>query len=688
MAGKAPQDASSPNCCSPSASRATPQEGPSPEEAASPLVTGTPRTPTGPDAQPPGFLLNCAWPRVVNSSPDSPYHTASPAPSAAQPWSECVTPIRHCLRTPPRAAALLGPSQGPKCQQLLLPGGSQAEEPSQTLMDEVVRTSRGPGDITVTSSPPAAPERWDVSKSPLRKPSTVSPGPRDLDQKDQASPSRATCPSCAGPSTPPTVPQSVLSVTIPPPPPSKLGRRYRKTSDPKQGSEECPPGPSAALGVATATGPAATTSSRRDQKGGRLSPPSSPEGQRHLSPGVDNDWLRSSPLLLSSDTGHLTLLEEAEPQGGGSRAVTGGEGVTLRSAEDDDAWEPRSMPDARTSPPAPGSGPESPEMVSYTLHCPPDRWQCPGAAGPESLRAPVRPPKAPASLQTYEVELEMQASGLPKLRIKKVDSSALAEAEAPGKGSPVGEEASLPALGMPRASRATSKPEATYTSPSCLRSSHSTPGKGQTYICQTYTPTPCPPSTPSPFQTDGGVPWTPSPKHNGKTTPDSIKDWPRRKRAVDCSSGLSGRGEVGTDPLGALSLPEPQARELALELGLHKTPVSEDFELEGVCQLPDQSPPGDSVPKAEEASWGQFGLGSRKRHWSPKEEAECGAKRVCEAPREDADERKHENGGPRRTVLQLPSTGDDEVFASGESVVSTGQPQRGGIWNLGGHGVH
>ncbi|XP_013368010.1 PREDICTED: treslin isoform X2 [Chinchilla lanigera] len=667
LAEKALQDPSSPSCCSPSASRATPQEGPSPAEGASALATGTPRTPTRPGAQPPGFMLNSAWPHLVNSSPENPSRPASPTPSAAQPWSKCVTPVRHCLRTPPRAAALLGPPQGQKYQQLLLPEVSQAEEPAQILKDKAVQTPERPGDITVTSSPLRPPEKWGVSKSPLRRPSTVSPGLRDLDQKEhQASPSRATSPSCAAPSVSPTTvpPRGVASVTNPPPPPSKLGRWNRRASDPKQGSLECPPGPAAALGVATVTSPASTTGSRKDQEEGSPSPPSCPEGQRHLGAGASSDWPGSSPLLVGSDTDYLTVLEEAESQGGGSHAVRGGEGTGLRTA--DHAWKPPSVPNTRTSPPAPCSGPGSPKMESCALHCP--GGQCQAMARPESLRVPVRPLNAPASSQTYEVELEMRASGLPKLRIKKVDSNTLTEAEVPGKeGSPVGEEASLPGLSMPRASRATSKPEATYVSPPCLHFLHSTPGKGQTYICQSCTPTHCPPSTPSPFQTDVGVPWTPSPKHNGKTTPDSIKDWPRRKRAVDCSNGHpSGRGEVGGDPLGALPLPEPQAREQALKLSLHKTPISEDFELEGVCQLPDQSPPGDSVPKAEEAfSWGQFGLGSRKRHWSPKEEAECGAKRVCEAPREDADMRKHEKGASGWTVPQLPSTGDDEVFASG-----------------------
>ncbi|KFO34604.1 Treslin [Fukomys damarensis] len=654
MAEKAPQQPSSPSHFSQSASRATVQEGPSLTEGASPLGIETPRTPTRPGAQPPGFLLNCAWPHLVNSSPESPGCPASPTPSAAQSQSEFVTSKKQCLRTPLKIVALLGPPQDQKCQQPLLPRVPQAEEPAQTLKDNAVQTPKRPRDTTVTSSPLVAPEKWDIAKSPLRSPSTASPGSGELDQKEHpVSPSWATSPSCAGPSTSPTVPQRVTSVTAPPPPPSKLERRCRKTSNPEQSSLECQPGlPSVVLEVATATSPVATMGSR---KGGREGSPT-PEEQRHLGAGVSNDWHGSSPLLIASDTDYLTLLDEAQHWGGGSHAVRGGispggEGTGLRTA--DRVWKPPSISDDRTSPPAACSGPGSPVTASYILCWPPDGWQHQAVAQLESPRTLVRPPQAPSSPQTYEVELEMQASGLPKLRIKKVDSSALAETET------LGEDGSLPGLSMPRVSRATSKPEATYMSPPCLRPSHSTPGKGQTYICQSCTPTHGPSTTPSPFQTDVGIPWTPSPKHSGKTTPDTIKDWPRRKRAVDCSNGvLLGRGEAGTDP-------EPQAKEQGLELSLHKTAVPEDFELEGVCQLPDQSPPADSVPKAEESFlWGQFGLGSRKRPLSAKEEAECGAKRVYEAPREGAD-MNQEKGCPRSTVLQLPSTGDDEVFAFG-----------------------
>ncbi|XP_045429407.1 uncharacterized protein LOC123651419 [Pipistrellus kuhlii] len=104
------------------------------------------------------------------------------------------------------------------------------------------------------------------------------------------------------------------------------------------------------------------------------------------------------------------------------------------------------------------------------------------------------------------------------------------------------------------------------------------------------------------------------------------------------SCGLAGAG-------GALLRPE--GAELGLELGLHKTRVLGGFELEGVCRLPDQSPPGagDGVPGSEEAaSWRPSGWGSRKRLLSP-EDTECEAKRACE-PRGEAPEARGEARSP------------------------------------------
>ena len=74
--------------------------------------------------------------------------------------------------------------------------------------------------------------------------------------------------------------------------------------------------------------------------------------------------------------------------------------------------------------------------------------------------------------------------------------------------------------------------------------------------------------------------------------------------------------------------------------------------------------PRDSVPKAEEAfSWGQFGLGSRKRCLSAKEEAEREVKRACDQ-QGDSEERS-----PSTSIHQLPSEADDEAFVPGEFAV-------------------
>ncbi|XP_035570446.2 treslin isoform X3 [Canis lupus dingo] len=415
--------------------------------------------------------------------------------------------------------------------------------------------------------------------------------------------------------------------------------------------------------VTTASNPAAITDARKDQKEATLSPQPSPERHSYCGTGFNSDWRLSSPLLIVSDTEYFTLLDEAEHHGSNglqSHVTPAEEGEASRMVVTCE----QPSPSHHGLPSSPQ--PSSPPTLSYDLRCTADRRQRQAASQLENLQASPRFPKASASPQTYEVELEMQASGLPKLRIKKVDPGCLSEADPPQKVGCLGEESSLPGLSsMSQASKVSGKPEATYMSPPCLRPAHSTPGKsgGQTYICQSCTPTHCPSSTPSPFQTDVGVPWTPSPKHGGKTTPDTIKDWPRRKRAVGGSS--AGRSEVGTDFLAGVSLLEPEHRERAgLELSSCRTPLLGDFELEGVCQLPDQSPPRDSVPQAEEAFWGQFGLGSRKRLLPAKEEMECQAKRACDEQRGDTDRSRSEEHSPSMSGRHLPSTGDNEVFIS------------------------
>ncbi|XP_045865838.1 treslin isoform X2 [Meles meles] len=642
---------------SPSQPKVTPRKGHSlAKGGTSPLEKKTPRTPKRPSGQSPGFL-NSPWPSSLTSSPES------PSGPEALIRSESLTPVRSALRTPPRATA-----SEPTHYHPHVPGASQAEELVQKWKDEALSVSRTPRSTNLTSPPPLSLEKpltsplGEISKSPFQEFSIDSPPPEELDWEEPLkAPTGALFLSCPVPLTPPRISQITLSDPVPPRPPSKIGKRHRETPN-------LDPSSSAVPRVPTAGNPAAVTDAKKNQKEVTLSPQPSQERHSYSGAGCGSDWHMSSPLV-ASDTDDLALLDQAEHHGSDGapgHVMPAEEGEASRTV----VAQEKPSPSNPGSPPSPPSrGPGSPLAPSYALRCTADRRQRQAATQLENPQAPTRPFGASGSPQAYEVELEMQASGLPKLRIKKRDPSSLAEAEPPRReGTSLGEESALPALSMPGATKASGKPEAAYVSPPCLRPSHSTPGKsgGQTYICQSCTPTRCPSSTPSPFQTDVGVPWTPSPKHSGKTTPDSIKDWPRRKRAV--GGGSAGRSDGGADLLAGVSLLEPERRERGgLELGSSRTPLLGDFELEGVCRLPDQSPPRDCALQAEEASWGQFGLGSRKRLLPAKEEAEGPAKRACEEPRGDAELSGSSEPSPRASGQHLPSTGDDEVFLPGST---------------------
>ncbi|XP_074862427.1 treslin isoform X2 [Carettochelys insculpta] len=324
---------------------------------------------------------------------------------------------------------------------------------------------------------------------------------------------------------------------------------------------------------------------------------------------------------------------------------------------------------------------------AYALRCTPDRMQREAAArlGNPELPARFSTPKSPP---TYEVELEMQASGLPKLRIKRVGSgSAVEEVESQLKtGKPSGEESPFRELAVAWCARHPGKLATACVSPSCFRSSHSTPAKGggQTYICQSYTPTRCASNTTSPSHMDAGVPWTPSPKHKGRVTPDAIKDWPRKKKAANSNaSGGSGQSEKNAECTGNASANE-EGGTISNHCSSRKTLLLADFELEGVYRLQEQSPPSDTEPGADEGtSTGTFGLKSRKRafdHLSPVEETKWEAKRSCttgdyldlvSSSTDDSciSKRRISTMPPGRTTVSsnrtpgpVSSIGDDDVF--------------------------
>ncbi|XP_029010503.1 treslin isoform X2 [Betta splendens] len=141
---------------------------------------------------------------------------------------------------------------------------------------------------------------------------------------------------------------------------------------------------------------------------------------------------------------------------------------------------------------------------------------------------------------SYQVEMEMQKSGLPKLKIKRSDSMSASDL-APDGGPRSGAQSPIVdvkpfQLDSPLAFFPKHRDPGCVSPSVCthLTPAKSTPGKGgsvQTYICQSYTPTHCSGGTASPVAVAEIIPLTPSPQSVGKVTPDNLNSWPRRKRA-------------------------------------------------------------------------------------------------------------------------------------------------------------
>lgn len=194
--------------------------------------------------------------------------------------------------------------------------------------------------------------------------------------------------------------------------------------------------------------------------------------------------------------------------------------------------------------PKPRALPHDTPSRSYGFRQTPDRQQREAAArlgyGNESSRfstprGPARPrlkeSAAPSPL-TYQVEMEMQTSGLPKLKIKRTDSLTAGDSATGAQSPVVGLKPSL--LESPLALLSKHREPGCVSPSLCahVTPAKSTPGKGgsvQTYICQSYTPTRLPAGTVSPVALT--IPLTPSPPGVGKAAPDNLNSWPRRKRA-------------------------------------------------------------------------------------------------------------------------------------------------------------
>ncbi|XP_072421277.1 treslin isoform X1 [Chiloscyllium punctatum] len=231
-------------------------------------------------------------------------------------------------------------------------------------------------------------------------------------------------------------------------------------------------------------------------------------------------------------------------------------------------------------------------------------------------------------MPTYEVELEMQDSGLPKLRFKRTNSSTvtspqLEQSVTKSNGSPSsmcvkkdGCESPLDERNAQRCVKHSGKMDGGHISPSfCFHYSHNTPAKAtprkggvQTFICQSYTPTQCSSNAASPSQVDlGSVPWTPSPKHKARhsQTPDAIKNWPRKKKAA--TTPLSAKQQKGENTV------IQNDDNFYTEHDSNKIMPLEEIDMEGVCRLQDNSPTIEWDERFPNSPKENFGLRSRKR---------------------------------------------------------------------------
>ncbi|XP_051979224.1 treslin [Xyrauchen texanus] len=177
---------------------------------------------------------------------------------------------------------------------------------------------------------------------------------------------------------------------------------------------------------------------------------------------------------------------------------------------------------------------------------------------------------------TYEVELEMQASGLPKLKLRRTDSFNAGDAPksaTKGMASPLVRR-NMSNIKVPQSDSPLVQCSR-HRDPGCISPSlcsHGTPAIGtprkgvQTFICQSITPTRYPTNNLSPLASGELTPLTPSPQSRGWLTPENLNSWPRKKRARIETYGNKEQVIKGV-PL------------------LEKTGILDDPELEGVFSI-------------------------------------------------------------------------------------------------------
>uniref|UniRef100_A0A8C7XEL2 Treslin n=1 Tax=Oryzias sinensis TaxID=183150 RepID=A0A8C7XEL2_9TELE len=259
-------------------------------------------------------------------------------------------------------------------------------------------------------------------------------------------------------------------------------------------------------------------------------------------------------------------------------------------------------------------------------------------------RGPRRLAQQKGSPLTYQVELEMQTSGLPKLKIKRTDFSSCGSPPV-GTRSPFG--GSKPYFESPLALLTKHKDPGCVSPTVCAHATpaKTTPLKGvgvQTYICQSYTPTRLPAVAMSPVAVADVIPLTPSPQCVGKVTTDNLNSWPRRKRPNIVTTGGKDR------PLKV----DPQLEELLeeAELGVGRLQDIED----------NDEPSDNNAEKMAPSSKPMVSCGAATSPVSPQENlywTEKLAEQTGSNPQGmDSVFWSHENGDSKSTVETPPSS--------------------------------
>ncbi|XP_061919303.1 treslin isoform X2 [Entelurus aequoreus] len=192
---------------------------------------------------------------------------------------------------------------------------------------------------------------------------------------------------------------------------------------------------------------------------------------------------------------------------------------------------------------------------------------------------------------SYQVEMEMQTSGLPKLKFRCSDSmnaGDLVTDNRPQLGAQSPSVSVKPSLLESPLALHPKHKDAGCVSPSLC--THVTPAKSgvvQTYICQSYTPTRHPAGTMQPIATADTFSLSPSPQSVGKVTPENLNSWPRRKRAKDKGVGGKERCQKG----------EPLLEELLeeAELGVSRLSDMDEADEPGHTASSEQAFPRSSV---------------------------------------------------------------------------------------------